>query len=47
MITLTQLGMDFDCGFGHAVYADGIYKLVDPKPPILGCLGVGDHCAEP
>jgi hypothetical protein len=39
-VKVTQLGMDYDCGFGHAVYADGLYTLVDAKPPSLGCLGV-------
>ena len=46
IITVTQLGMDFSCGFGHAVYADGVYKLVDPKPPVLGCLSIWEPCAE-
>ena len=39
-VKVTQLGMDYDCGFGHAVYVDGLYTLVDAKPPTLGCLGV-------
>jgi hypothetical protein len=39
-VKVTQLGMDYDCGFGHAVYVDGLYTLVDAKPPSLGCLGV-------
>jgi len=37
-VTVTQLGTGFDCGFGHAVYADGVYELVATKPPQLGCL---------
>jgi hypothetical protein len=37
-IEVTQIGLDFDCGFGHSVYVDGIYKLIDPTPPELGCL---------
>jgi hypothetical protein len=45
-ITVTQLGMDFSCGFGHAVYADGVYTLVDPQPPHLGCLDITDYCYE-
>jgi hypothetical protein len=44
-IKVTQLGTDFSCGFGHAVYADGVYKLVDPKPPVLGCLSIWDACS--
>ena len=39
-VKVTQLGMDYDCGFGHAVYVDGLYTLVDPNPSSLGCLGV-------
>ena len=45
-ITVTQLGLDFSCGFGHTVYADGVYTLIDPKPPHLGCLDIFDYCAE-
>jgi hypothetical protein len=44
-IKATQLGMDFDCGFGHGVYANGVYKLVDPKPPVIGCLSIWNECA--
>jgi hypothetical protein len=44
-IEVTQLGLDFDCGFGHGVYADGEYKLIDPKPPVIGCLSIWKECA--
>ncbi len=43
-IEVTQIGSDFDCGFGHAVYADGIYKLIDNKPPIIGCMRQDNPC---
>ncbi|MFN8381701.1 MAG: hypothetical protein U0V02_07165 [Anaerolineales bacterium] len=45
IIEVTQLGLDFDCGFGHGVYADGVYKLIDPKPPVIGCLSIWNECA--
>ncbi len=45
-VTVTQLGEDFSCGFGHAVYADGVYKLIDSKPPVLGCLSIWIPCYE-
>ena len=44
-IEVNQLGLDFDCGFGHGVYADGVYKLMDPKPPVIGCLSIWNECA--
>ena len=37
-IKVTQLGSDFDCGFGHGVFASGYYELVDDHPPFLGCI---------
>ena len=37
-VKVTQLGESFDCGFGHAVYADGFYQLIDIDPPKLGCM---------
>jgi hypothetical protein len=54
-VKVTQLGMDFDCGFGHAVYVDGIYTLVDIKAPTLnslewGCMGwleLDSPCLQP
>jgi hypothetical protein len=46
-VTVTQFGSDFDCGFGHAVYADGVYELVDIKPPQLGCLHGENSCQTP
>jgi len=37
-VKVVQIGSGLDCGFGHAVYADGTYDLIDPTPPILGCM---------
>jgi hypothetical protein len=37
-VKVVQIGSGLDCGFGHAVYADGIYDLIDPTPPKLGCM---------
>jgi hypothetical protein len=31
--TITQEGTD--CGFGHAVYASGVYRRIDRKPPVF------------
>jgi hypothetical protein len=45
-IIVNQIGLDFDCGFGHAVYADGVYTLTDNKPPRLGCLALNNPCKE-
>ena len=36
-VEVTQIGGAFDCGFGHAVYADGVYELVDHNVPELEC----------
>ncbi len=44
-VKVTQLGSDFSCGFGHGVYANGVYKLVDAKPPVLGCISIWDACS--
>jgi hypothetical protein len=44
-VKVTQVGSDSDCGFGHAVYANGVYKLVDPKPPVVGCLDIENPCS--
>ena len=44
-IEVTQLGLDSDCGFGNGVYAYGVYKLIDPKPPVIGCLSIWNECA--
>jgi hypothetical protein len=54
-VKVTQLGMDFDCGFGHGVYADGIYKRIDAKSSNFGSLEWGclniweldDRCLTP
>jgi hypothetical protein len=46
-IEVTQIGLDFDCGFGHTVYADGIYKLIDNKPPVIGCMRQDNPCGLP
>lgn len=32
-IKVTQEGMDFACGFGHNVFADGTYKKVSNAKP--------------
>jgi hypothetical protein len=36
-VEVTQIGMDYACGFGHGVYAEGTYELVDSSIPQLGC----------
>jgi hypothetical protein len=46
-VIVTQLGSDFDCGFGHAVYSDGVYQLVNKKPPQLGCVFDESTCPTP
>jgi hypothetical protein len=46
-IDVTQIGMDFDCGFGHTVYADGIYQLIDDRPPVIGCMRGDNPCNLP
>ena len=46
-IEVTQIGMDFDCGFGGTVYADGTYILIDDKPPVLGCMRGDNPCNLP
>jgi hypothetical protein len=43
-ITVKQIGKDFDCGFGQAVYADGVYSLVDGELPVIGCLHQDNPC---
>ena len=32
-VTVTQQGSDSDCGFGHNVYCDGIYRVRSRKRP--------------
>jgi len=46
-IAVTQIGLDSDCGFGHTVYADGTYQLIDNKPPVLGCMRLDNPCNLP
>jgi hypothetical protein len=36
-VIVTQIGSGLDCGFGHRVVAEGVYKLVDTKPPQMDC----------
>jgi hypothetical protein len=43
-IDVKQIGLDFDCGFGHGVYADGTYLLINDKPPVIGCMRMGNPC---
>lgn len=43
-LVVTQIGMDFDCGFGHSVYADGVYLRTDEEPPLLGCMRMDNPC---
>lgn len=45
-VTVTQLGVDFDCGFEQGVSANGVYKLVDSNLPVLGCLSIFVPCHE-
>jgi hypothetical protein len=37
-VIVTQIGSGSECGFGHRVRADGVYKLVDSKPPQMDCV---------
>jgi hypothetical protein len=46
-IEVTQIGMDFDCGFGGNVYSGGIYTLIDDKPPVIGCMRGDNPCNLP
>ena len=39
-----EVSQEGTCGFGHAVYADGDYQLVDDNIPILGCLSLYNPC---
>ena len=32
-VSVSQSGTAFECGFGHAVYCDGTYRLKNRKPP--------------
>lgn len=35
-VTLTQLeGSDADCGFGHNVHADGVFRRTSSRPPVF------------
>jgi hypothetical protein len=43
-IDVTQIGLDYKCGFGATVYTDGIYKLIDDKPPVIGCMNEINSC---
>jgi hypothetical protein len=47
LIKVTQIGLDSDCGFGHGVYASGIYSLIDDSPPVLGCMRLDNPCGLP
>jgi len=40
-VSVTQTGEPFACGFGNAVYADGMYQLLDKGIPVLGCMQIG------
>ena len=44
VVNVTQIGRDFDCGFGGSVYATGTYQMVDENPPTLGCMRVNNPC---
>ena len=41
VVTVTQVGMDFDCGFGASVRADGTYDRIDNRIPEFGCMDDG------
>ena len=44
VVTVKQSGVEIACGFGRGIHADGIYTLIDPKPPILGCMDDDNPC---
>lgn len=37
-LEITQLGLPFDCGFGNAVFANGVYELRNTAVSPIGCL---------
>lgn len=41
-VTVDQIGGS--CGFGHAVYANGVYQLNDNSKPRMGCLALDNPC---
>lgn len=43
-IEVTQIGLDYECGFGATIYADGTYYLIDDTPPIIGCMNLINSC---
>jgi hypothetical protein len=36
-VIITQIGRDWNCGFGHGTYVGGTYVLVGDTPQKLGC----------
>jgi len=36
-VIVTQIGRDWNCGFGHGTNVGGTYLLDDDTPPTLGC----------
>jgi len=43
-VNITQIGLDYECGFGGSVYANGTYQLIDDSKPILGCMRGDNPC---
>jgi hypothetical protein len=43
-VVVKQSGVETACGFRHGIHADGLYTLVDPKPPVLGCMDDENPC---
>jgi hypothetical protein len=43
-VEVTQIGNPPNCGFGHAVYANGSYEMVGSEAPTLGCMRMDDPC---
>jgi hypothetical protein len=46
-VEVTQIGAPADCGFGANVYVDGVYRSIDKKPPVLGCMRLDNPCNVP
>jgi hypothetical protein len=41
---VTQIGTYEACGFGHGVFASGVYTLKNSRPPVIGCMYSDPRC---
>jgi len=44
MVEATQSGTEMACNFEQGIHADGVYNLIDAKPPVLGCMNDENPC---